>query len=179
MSDDWVVGKVRTNSESKIAGTLEEIGVEAYCPVVRQKGPRRRTDGTREAVERPALPGYLPIREQHVLDARETLEQEPDFYDFLRDIDNVIQAIADAEFDKIRELIRRSEPVVYMAGPPIEVGIIRKVPAVDERIKPWWSMVGEVIERSGKEGYWRYKLGGHKFGDKEVWFSGQQLLANS
>ena len=61
----WVIGKVRTNSESKIASTLEEIGVEAYCPMVRSKG-QRRTDGTREARERPALPGYLPIRAEHL-----------------------------------------------------------------------------------------------------------------
>ena len=174
MSDDWVVGKVRTNSESKIAGTLEEIGVEAYCPVVRQKGSRR-TDGTREAIERPALSGYLPIRAAHVDDARETLEDEPDFRDFIRDINYEICRMLDSALDPLRSM-EKAEPVKFIAGPVFYLGEVVKVPYNSPHVlKAFWGMTGQVV--SVKNG--RYCLAlRDNVSDRtlDTWFTGLQLL---
>ncbi len=171
--NDWVIGKVRTSSESKIASTLEEIGVEAYCPMVRSKG-QRRSDGTREARERPALPGYLPVREAHVWDAHEALEHDPDFYDFLRDVTNEIASMKDEELNPIRAM-EKAEPVKFYSGPSFFLGEIVKVPYNSPHVlKAFWGMTGQVV--SVKNG--RYCLGGHDF-TMEAWFNGMQLLANS
>lgn len=174
--DDWYVGKVRMNSESKLAGSLEERGVEAFCPFIRQKGPRRRTDGTREAIERPALQGYLPIRAEHV-DApatREYLEQEPDFRDFLRDINNDIARMLDSALDPLRSM-EKAEPVQFIAGPVFYLSEVVKIGYNNPHVpKAFWGMTGQIV--NVKRG--RYCLGGHDF-TMEAWFSGMQLLANS
>lgn len=170
---DWFVGKVRPYSEAKLAGTLEEMGVEAYAPVIRQKGTRRR-DGTREAIERPALQGYLPIRAAHVEASWEWLEQEQDFRDFLRDVTNEIATMPDEQLNPIRAM-EQSKPVKFVSGPMFYIGEIVKIPYGSERVpKAFWSRIGQVV--SARNG--RYCLGGHDFA-MEAWFSGSQLLANS
>ena len=178
MSDDWVVGKVRTSSESKVKEKLEEIGVEAYCPMERKKGPRRRTDGTREAIERAAIPGYLPIRAAHVVDAHEALEQEPDFYDFLRDVTNEIATMADEALNPLRQM-ENAKPVKFISGPVFYLGEVVKVPYESPNVmKAFWGMTGQVV--SVKNGRYcialRDKLSNRTL---DTWFNGWQLLASS
>jgi hypothetical protein len=175
--NDWVIGKVRTNSEGKIATTLSGIGVEAYCPMVRSKG-QRRTDGTREAVERPALPGYVPVREEHVWDAMEHLEHDPDFYDFLRDIEHVIATIRDSDLDPLRAM-EKAEPVKFYSGPSFFLGEKVKVPYNSPHVmKAFWGYEGQVV--GVKNGRYclalKDKVSGRTL---ETWFYGYQLLANS
>ena len=169
---DWVVGKVRTNSESKIAGTLEEIGVEAYCPMLKRK---RRSPGSavRERIEEPALPGYIPIRAAHMEapESREELYRNPDFYDFIRDVSHAVVLMMDSALDPLRAM-ENAEPVKFISGPAFYLGETVRVPPNNGHVlKAFWGMKGQVV--SVKNG--RYCLGGHDF-TKETWFSGCQLL---
>ena len=169
---DWFVGKILTGSEGKLHTTFKEIGVESYYPTIKRK---RRSPGnaTRERYEEAALPGYLPIRAATVEapETREKVYREAAFYDFLRDIDDVIAAIKDSELDPLRAM-EKSEPVKFIAGPVFYIGEIIRVSYNNPHVhKSFWGMIGQVVSvRNG-----RYCLGGHDFA-KETWFSGLQLL---
>jgi hypothetical protein len=171
---EWLVGKLRTGSEERMSGRLGDIGVEAYCPMERQKGPRRRGEPGREAIERPALPGYLPIREATLAspDAWEWLDRDGDFYDFIRDVNNDLARMLDLDLNPLRSMEKHSEPVRFISGPVFYLGERVKVPYNSPHVaKAWWGMIGQVVnKRNG-----RYCLGGHDF-KMEAWFSGRQLM---
>ena len=168
---DWAIAILRTGSEKRMHHRCKEIGVESYCPMLRQKGRRRRGEPGREAIERPALAGYLPVRGEHVDDAREGLDWDSDFRDFLRDIDDAIAFIRDSELDPLRAM-EKSEPVKFISGPVFYLGEKVKVPYGNESVsKAFWSREGTVV--AVKNG--RYCLGGSQF-PLETWFSGCQLL---
>ena len=174
MTDDWVVGKVRTNSEARLAERCREMGVEPYCPMIKHK---RRSPGSaaRERFEEPALQGYLPMRAATVEapETREELYRETGFHDFLRDIDHVIALMKDSDLEPLRAM-ERAEPVKFFSGPSFFLGEIVKVPYNSPRVlKAFWGMTGQVV--AVKNG--RYCLGGHDF-TNEAWFPGYQLLAN-
>lgn len=173
----WIVGKLRTGSEASMSRRLEDIGVEAYCPMERQKGPRRRGENGREAIERPALPGYLPIKEATVARAEtwEWLDREGDFYDFIRDVNNEFARMHDEDLNLLRSMEKNSEPVRFIAGPVFYLGERVKVPYNSPHVaKAWWGMIGQVVNvRNG-----RYCLGGQDF-KMEAWFSGCQLLKSA
>lgn len=169
----WYVARVSTGSETKLNALCDEIGVESYCPLSRQKGPRRRGEQGREAIERPALQGYLPIKAVTVeaSETREKLYRERDFFDFLRDVTNEIAAMDDEELNPLRAM-EKAEPVKFISGPVFYIGEVVKVPYNNGHVsKAFWNMVGQVV--GVKNG--RYCLGGHDF-TKETWFSGCQLL---
>lgn len=169
---EWLVGRLRTGTEKRMAHRLEGIGVETYCPMERQKGPRRRGEPGREAREHPALPGYLPIKEATLVNAWEWLDRDGDFYDFIRDVNNDLARMMDKDLNPLRTMEKNGEPVRFIAGPVFYLGEWVKVPYNSPHVhKSWWGMVGQVVNaRNG-----RYCLGGQDF-KMEAWFSGCQLL---
>jgi len=179
MTDDWVVGKVRTNSEARLAERCREMGVEPYCPMIKRK--RRSPGGTaRERFEEPALSGYLPMRAATVEapETREELYRENGFHDFLRDIDHVIALMKDSDLEPLRAM-EKAEPVKFYSDVPrFYLGEIVKVPYNSPHVlKAFWGLKGQIV--GVKNGRYCVALE-----DKvsarmlETWLSPYQLLAN-
>ena len=112
----WYAIRVRCQFEKKAAQQLQEKGIEAFVPTLKQ---RRRWSDRWQVVEFPAFPGYAfvhlqpsPARRLQVLQTRGVMS----FVAF----GGELVPIPDKQIDDVRLLISRDVP--YTAHPYIKIG---------------------------------------------------------